>query len=40
MDETEAEPANADLTRAVREYVWFAIAFICVMGFVVVNFSA
>jgi hypothetical protein len=35
MDEAELKPEEADLTRAAREYVWFAIALLCIMSLVV-----
>lgn len=33
MDETEAKPDDARLSRPVREYLWFAIALLCIMAF-------
>lgn len=37
MDEVEPKPEEADLTRAAREYVWFAIALLCIMALVVIK---
>jgi hypothetical protein len=30
MDEPELKPEEANLTRARREYVWFAIILLCI----------
>jgi hypothetical protein len=35
MDEMEMELTDADLRRSTREYVWFAITLLCIMGLVV-----
>lgn len=35
MDEAEIESLEVELTRAAREYGWFAIALICIMAMVV-----
>jgi hypothetical protein len=32
MDETEAKPEDARLSRTIREYLWFAIALLCIMA--------
>jgi hypothetical protein len=40
MDEVEPKAREADLTRGAREYVWFAIALLCVMTLVVIKSHA
>jgi hypothetical protein len=37
MDEAGLKPEEADLTRATREYVWFAITLACIMALVVIK---
>jgi hypothetical protein len=37
MDEVEPKSEEADLTRAAREYVWFAVALLCIIALVVVK---
>jgi hypothetical protein len=37
MDEVEPKAQEADLTRGVREYVWFAIALLCIVALVVIK---
>lgn len=37
MDEADLESLEIELTRATREYGWFAVALICIMGMLVLQ---
>jgi hypothetical protein len=37
MDETEAKPEDAEPDRANREYLWFAIALLCIIALLVLQ---